>query len=87
MNYAFTLWKSIHVNYTINLSRRGEILGIPEVEVTSFDKNNNKIIEIMPLYNFYTITREKMVRIYKNTNFTNISTHDYSIFKGNGYLR
>lgn len=41
----------------------------------------------MPLYDFYTITREKMVRIYKNTNFTNKSTHDYSIFLANGFLR
>ncbi|CAD8096822.1 unnamed protein product [Paramecium sonneborni] len=87
LNYAFTLWKGIHINYTLNLSKRSRDLGMEMVDVIEYDKNNHKIITQMDYYSFYTITREKMVRVQKNTNYSNISTHDYSIFKANGFLR
>ncbi|CAD8091553.1 unnamed protein product [Paramecium primaurelia] len=87
LNYAFTLWRGIHVNYTLNLSQRSRELGMEMVDVIEYDKNNNKIITKMDFYSFYSITREKMVRVQKNTNYSNISTHDYSIFKANGFIR
>ncbi|CAK70622.1 unnamed protein product (macronuclear) [Paramecium tetraurelia] len=87
LNYAFTLWKGIHINYTLNLSKRSRELGMEMVDVIEYDKNNNKIITQMDYYSFYTISREKMVRVQKNTNYSNISTHDYSIFKANGFIR
>ncbi|CAD8147822.1 unnamed protein product [Paramecium pentaurelia] len=87
LNYAFTLWRGIHINYTLNLSKRSRELGMEMVDVIEYDKHNNKIITKMDFYSFYTISREKMVRVQKNTNYSNISTHDYSIFKANGFMR
>ncbi|CAD8054687.1 unnamed protein product [Paramecium primaurelia] len=87
LNYAFTLWRGIHINYTLNLSKRSRELGMEMVDVIEYDKHNNKIITKMDFYSFYTISREKMVRVQKNTNYSNISTHDYSIFKANGFIR